>query len=64
MDDFGIDRHELDGSLITLEFGASGRIIQLWAADPSLPRFAGRVFTYNEFVTVASKGAPGREGSA
>lgn len=37
MDDFGLDRHELAGSLITLEFGAGGRILQLWAADPNLP---------------------------
>lgn len=37
MDEFGLDRPELTGSLITMEFGAGGRIQQLWAADPDLP---------------------------
>lgn len=37
MDDFSIDRPELTGTLITLEFGAGGRITQLWATDPNLP---------------------------
>lgn len=37
MDDFPLDRPELNGSLITLEFGGSGRIHQMWVADPALP---------------------------
>lgn len=37
MDDFPLDRTELTGSLISLEFGAGGRIQQLWAVDPALP---------------------------
>ncbi len=37
MDDFGLERPELTGTLINLEFGAGGRIYQLWASDPSLP---------------------------
>lgn len=37
MDPFGDDRAELTGSLISLEFGAGGRISQLWATDPALP---------------------------
>lgn len=37
MDSFPEDRHELTGSLISMEFGQGGRIVQLWAADPSLP---------------------------
>ncbi len=37
MDDFGFDRPELTGSLISIEFGPGGRIQQLWAADPDLP---------------------------
>lgn len=36
MDDFGLDRSELTGSLVTMEFGAGGRIQQLWVADPAL----------------------------
>jgi hypothetical protein len=36
MDDFG-DRPELNGTLMSLEFGLAGRIQQLWASDPSLP---------------------------
>ncbi len=36
MNDFG-DRAELNGALISLEFGLGGRIQQLWASDPSLP---------------------------
>lgn len=35
MDDFGLDRSELSGSLISLEFGSGGRIQQLWVADPT-----------------------------
>ncbi len=35
MDDFGLDRSELTGSLISLEFGSGGRIQQLWVADPA-----------------------------
>ncbi len=37
MDDFGLDRQELTGSLISLEFGPAGRIQQLWASDPTFP---------------------------
>ncbi len=37
MDDFPLDRTELTGSLLSFEFGAGGRIQQLWAADPTLP---------------------------
>lgn len=37
MDDFGFDRPELNGALISLEFGSAGRIQQLWASDPNLP---------------------------
>lgn len=35
MDDFPLDRTELTGSLLSLEFGPGGRIQQLWAADPT-----------------------------
>ncbi len=37
MDDFGIDRPELTGTLISLEFGPGGRIQQLWSGDPNFP---------------------------
>lgn len=37
MEDFDVDRAELTGTLITMEFGAGGRIQQLWASDPNLP---------------------------
>lgn len=37
MDDFSLDRPELNGSLISLEFGPGGRIQQLWASDPNAP---------------------------
>ena len=37
MDDFGIDRPELTGTLISLEFGTGGRIGQMWVANPNLP---------------------------
>lgn len=37
MDDFSLDRQELTGSLITMEFGPGGRIQQLWASDPNAP---------------------------
>lgn len=37
MDDFSIDRPELSGSLISMEFGLGGRVQQLWASDPNLP---------------------------
>jgi hypothetical protein len=37
MDDFGLDRPELSGTLISLEFGPGGRIQQLWASDPLAP---------------------------
>lgn len=37
MDPFDDDRPELTGSLITVEFGKGGRILQLWASDPQLP---------------------------
>src|SRR5579885_37233 len=35
MDDFGLERSELTGSLISFEFGGGGRIQQLWVADPT-----------------------------
>lgn len=37
MDDFGIDRPELTGTLISMEFGQGGRIGQMWVANPNLP---------------------------
>ena len=37
MDDFSLDRQELTGSLISLEFGPGGRIQQLWTSDPTSP---------------------------
>lgn len=37
MDEFGIDRPELTGSLISMEFGQGGRIQQMWTADPNEP---------------------------
>lgn len=37
MDDFSLDRQELTGSLISIEFGPGGRIQQLWASDPNAP---------------------------
>ncbi len=37
MESFNNDGPELTGSLITMEFGAGGRIAQLWATDPALP---------------------------
>ncbi len=37
MDDFSLERPELTGTLISMEFGPGGRIQQLWAADPNLP---------------------------
>ncbi len=37
MDEFAIERPELNGALMTLEFGPGGRIQQLWASDPTLP---------------------------
>lgn len=36
MDDFGFDRAELTGSLISMEFGQGGRIQQLWVADSGI----------------------------
>jgi hypothetical protein len=37
MDDFSIDRPELTGTLISMEFGQGGRIGQMWVANPNLP---------------------------
>ena len=37
MDEFGLDRPELTGSLISLEFGQGGRIYQMWVSDPATP---------------------------
>ncbi len=37
MDPFDGLRAELAGSLMTMEFGAGGRVTQLWANDPTLP---------------------------
>ncbi len=37
MEPFGDDRPEITGSLISMEFGPGGRIVQMWATDPALP---------------------------
>ncbi len=37
MDEFSLDRPELTGSLISMEFGSGGRIQQIWASDPNQP---------------------------
>jgi hypothetical protein len=37
MDDFALDRPELTGTLISMEFGQGGRIGQMWVANPNLP---------------------------
>ena len=37
MDEFGLDRPEITGTLLSLEFGPGGRIFQLWASDPTMP---------------------------
>lgn len=37
MDEFAIDRPELNGVFVSMEFGTGGRIQQLWVADPNLP---------------------------
>ncbi len=37
MDDFPLERPELNGALMSLEFGPGGRIQQFWASDPNLP---------------------------
>lgn len=37
MDDFGLDRPELNGSLVSMQFGNGGRIQQIWAVDPAHP---------------------------
>ena len=37
MDDFALDRPELTGTLISMEFGQAGRIGQMWVANPNLP---------------------------
>lgn len=37
MDEFSFDRPELSGALVSMEFGAGGRIQRLWVADPNLP---------------------------
>ncbi len=37
MDDFGLDGYELQSPLITMQFASSGRIQQLWVADPGVP---------------------------
>ncbi len=55
MDDFGLDRLELTGSLITMEFGPGGRIQQLWASDPNAPEET------EEFQFVAPPVAMGEE---
>jgi hypothetical protein len=36
MDEFDLERPELTGTLISMEFGSGGRIQQLWVADPTL----------------------------
>ncbi|MFZ4508612.1 MAG: DUF5695 domain-containing protein, partial [Fimbriimonas sp.] len=37
MDDFNLDRPELQGAYLTLEFGMGGRVQQLWCADAARP---------------------------
>lgn len=37
MDDYPLERPELNGALMSMEFGPGGRIQQLWASDPNLP---------------------------
>lgn len=37
MDEYAIERPELNGALISMEFGPGGRIQRLWASDPNLP---------------------------
>ncbi|HVL40311.1 MAG TPA: DUF5695 domain-containing protein [Fimbriimonadaceae bacterium] len=37
MDEYHADRAELNGTLISMEFGPQGRIQQLWVSDPNLP---------------------------
>lgn len=37
MDDYPLERPELNGALISMEFGPGGRIQRLWASDPNLP---------------------------
>lgn len=34
MDDFSLERPELQGAIFSVEFGSAGRIHQLWLADP------------------------------
>lgn len=55
MDDFSLDRQELTGSLISMEFGPGGRIQQLWASDPHAPD------DHEEFQFVAPPMAMGEE---
>lgn len=57
MDDFSLDRPELTGSLLSLEFDSAGRIQQLWASDPINPtdsdeyQFIAPPFQMGEEVT-------------
>ena len=37
MDEFNLDRPELTGALVSLEFGQGGRISQMWLTDPTAP---------------------------
>lgn len=37
MHDFEIDSNELQGSLLTLEFGPKGQVTHMWVTDPELP---------------------------
>ncbi len=37
MDEFNLDRPELTGALVSLEFGPGGRISQMWLTDPTAP---------------------------
>ncbi|MFQ3676698.1 MAG: DUF5695 domain-containing protein [Fimbriimonadaceae bacterium] len=37
MDEFGLERPELNGTVMTLEFGTGGRVQKLWTWDPNLP---------------------------
>jgi hypothetical protein len=35
MDDFSVDRPEINGALLSLEFGSGGRVHQIWGPDPA-----------------------------
>jgi hypothetical protein len=55
MDDFGLGKAELNGSLMSIEFGPGGRLQQLWVMDPNNPE------ENEEFQFVAPPIAMGEE---